>query len=359
MSAGLLPGETTEGLHAEALETSPKARELIEAYQRNPPEGERAKAQAEAEIWQAVRYESRKKITRADSYNAKFLCRALGMGQTSDYIARGRTLGWEALGVDASAVWHTLTSGKKSSWVVKALTFAGKAYTDIEDNLMGRVDDDTLRTQASRKFEEAFLEFQTDGIQEEERRKAREATQARTQKKRGPHAPKRIVITPPAPKKDKGLDEILVDGDVQTSKDIWEEAEALLKEKINPFVKARLEGLESENGVGEILDNFYIDLRSSYQDLLLKIRRVRNLTGSKQVLEVKRESIRWALEVLRVPIKRGWSKDDLDVDSIKKQYKQLVNRFHPDKPTSDENTLARFNEVKKAYETLQESGLNI
>lgn len=355
----LLPGETFEAVYEAALVNSPKARALVNAYQLSVPPTPRAKALAEAEIWNACTAEDRKKIIRIDTYSSNFLATVLRFESSNSYIARSRTLGWEKRGANVDSAWELARQGK-NSWLIKSLSYANKMAEAAWDKLEGKMDEASINREVNRKFEQAFKDYQEDAaIHEEEKRLAREAHALRKQQAGQGDAKVKVSGPSRAPRRNKGLDEILVDGDFQVSKDLWEEAEQALKEKINPFVKARLEGLDSEAGVGEILDNFYLDLRNTYQDLLTKIRRIRNLTGSKQVLEVKRDKIKWALEVLRVDVKRGWTREDLDVSFIKKQYKQMVNRFHPDKPTSDENTLARFQEVKKAYEVLQDSGLSL
>lgn len=357
---GLLPGETEEGIYALALENSSRAKALVQAYQKHIPGTPRAKAIAEAEIWEAISLQDKRNVIRLNGYNSTFLASVLHSESPNSFIARGRTLGWEKRGANVEMAWAATLEGK-NSWLIKALSYAKQAAEAHEDRIAGRMDEVSITREVNHKFEAALKAYQDDpSIHEEELRKNREAHLARKGKTTAPEKARTPAPTPTRTRRrTKGLDEIIVDGDFQQSKDLWAEAEVLLKDKINPFVKERLANLDSEIGVDELLDNFYLDLRNSYQDLLTRIRRVRNLTGSKQVLEVKREKIRWALEVLRVPVQRGWRKEDLDVNGIKKQYKQLALRFHPDKPTSDENTLIRFNEVRSAYQVLQESGLNL
>lgn len=362
MSKGLQPGETKEQVYARALNNSPRARDLVAAYQANIPKTPRDKAIAEAEIWEAICTEApedKKAIIRINGYNSTFLSHALGNETPNAFIARARTLGWERRGAHMATAWESLEHNQ-NSWLIKALSYANQEAEAFEDHLETKVGMDaaSVAREVARKFEAAFKAYREDPtIQNEEKRRNREASALR---KKSKDTPKKEEVAPPAPpKRTKGIDEILSDGDFQQSRDCWNEIETPLRAVTLPFIQTRLNGLDSETGVEELLNDFITDVRVSYQTLLTKIRRVRSLKGSKAIIEVKREKIRWALEVLRVQVQRAWRKEDLDTAAIKKQYRHLASRFHPDRPTSDDMTRARFSEVQEAYKVLQDSGLNI
>ncbi len=45
-------------------------------------------------------------------------------------------------------------------------------------------------------------------------------------------------------------------------------------------------------------------------------------------------------------------KKEASIDDVKKAYRKLSFKFHPDKNDSDEFFLGRFKEIQEAYETL-------
>lgn len=369
-------------------ETPEAALRLIKLYQETPHSTSKAKAMAERAIWNTLPKPLRTQIIKRETYNSKWLASMLG-GEVTEYIAKDRILNAEAKGFPVESAWDHMdeggSAGVKSSTVVRAITYgkqeAIKLYEQlsgeaVERSPKGKIADSVLEhafhsrhgSACKAKYREAFKLMLEGKVKLSDALKNAKQAGAEPKKspKRNPPAEKSEAVgvtestKAPREEADPNRDTIL-DGDFAESRklesDLWE----LLEQRVLEFTKGRIGGLDTEEGVLEVVRRFKINVHSSFSDLFRDIRKIRNRTGSRQLIAYNARRVNWALQTLRIEVKSKWTKDDLKDHSkdIKQAYRKLRARFHPDANLGADEAqlralLTRSQEIEEAYGLLQD-----
>lgn len=330
---------------------------MIEAYRASYSTlSSRERAIEEDRIWDAVPHKYRSVIGR-DGEAAPWLHMALKIDKDeAGYRARLRTLAKERKEYDVSYAWEFMNNPECSgSRVSKAISEAFKTAckeTDGEKN--AGIDPDYRDRKRKQRFAEALLEELTkpSGKSPKTETSAPRKDRSRSGRKQ-PKAPP----TPPPPQ-GKPLEDVIVGGDGVETRRMWEEFQDFFIEKAREFAKNRLKDIETDAAIEERLVSFKAEMHACFQDFCMGLQQARNRRLSREILDDRRDRIRWALEVLRVEVKKGWVKERLDKAAIKTSYKKLSARFHPDNNNGDDKFKARYQEVQDAYQLLK-SSLNL
>ncbi len=310
---------------------------LVDVYLTELPVTPRGQALAEQAIWDSLSEDFRQAITAANSYYATWLVHCLKGGSSSRYLAKARLLKEDLRGHTVDTLWAYLDSPESNpSLILDTISFANdKAKEDPVDTEEG----------AKTRWSEVARDYLQNPVKR----------LSRIPKENRPEKPPKSKRHAKVFKRQKAFDAILTDGSPEEARKIWSDVQDSMQDLLLPFLQQRLNGFESPADIERRLEDFCLGVRVNYDDLLLSIRRLRNTTNSKDVVEGRRREIRRALEVLRVAPKRGWSKDQLDKEAIKKAYRDLSKQFHPDlNRNNDPRYHERYQEVQEAYRLLQQ-----
>lgn len=320
------------------------AQRFLAEYRARPSADWREKALSEASIWEAMKEEDRKLILKQDGYSAAWLASLCGE-PVSTYIARARTLKLDFDGFPMAMAWHHLQKGESPSRVNRATTYARRAYeATVKQFRASGLDEPSSEREGRRKFLMAF------------ERAISASNPGNPDKPAGEAAVKpRERVAPARPRQPKSITDHLVDGDGDEAKLLWQLIAGSILEPTKAFVQSRLRDLDSESVPAEIFEDFRGGIHTAFQEMLMSVRLSRQQPVAREARQIKREKLTEALEVLRVPMKRGWENKDVNVKAIKQAYRRLSARFHPDKNPGNDQIVARYHQVQQAYQLLREA----
>lgn len=127
---------------------------------------------------------------------------------------------------------------------------------------------------------------------------------------------------------------------------------ATLAELVREFVRSRIEGLCDVSELRQLVEGAVTDVTVVCDEVIAKVQRRRSdpqpPMGSQRAT---RADLVRACEMLgaRAPAKGK----PLDMQELKKQYRRLSGRFHPDKTGGDERLTAQYREVQDAWQTIE------
>lgn len=309
---------------------------LAEVYLAEPPTTVKAQAEVEWSIWDALPKELQQPITAVNGYYATWLVHCLKGGSSSRYLAKARTLAKERSGHQVDALWVYLENLEANpTLILDAITYANARVKENPGD---------SEEEARDRWSKAADHYVHNPVKRA----------SRIRKDERPKEPEVAQDDPkPEGKRQKTLEAILTDSSPEEARKVWANIQDSLQALLRPYVQQRLEGFESPSEIEQRMADFCLEVKISFDDLLLSIRRLRNTTYGKEVIEERRQKVRHALEVLRIEPKRGWSKDSLDLSVIKTAYKSRALQFHPDRTKDDPRYTERFREVQDAWNLLK------